>query len=168
MRVVSMGDAVGPHLLQAANDSGGAAAAVGWGSDAALRAVDILSTTFAEQYRLRGTMPAPGPVTVRLTLDGRSYEATIPDVGVAATTSTTATTPTTATTVAVATVPATAAANPTMGPGGPTSSGEGSSTPVVEASLAIAALALIVAVVVTQRRRSRHRALSRAATSRRR
>ena len=168
MRVVSMGDTVGPHLMQAANDSGGAAAAVGWGSDAALRAVDILSTTFAEQYRLRGTMAAPGPVTVRLTVDGRSYEATIPDVGVAPTTSTTATTPTTATTVAVATVPATAAANPTMGPGGPTSSGGGSSTPVVEASLAIAALALIVAVLVTQRRRSRHRALSRAATSRRR
>ena len=89
MRVVSMGDTVGPHLMQAANDSGGAAAAVGWGSDAALRAVDVLSTTFAEQYRLRGTMAAPGPVTVRLTVDGRSYEATIPDVGVAPTTSTT-------------------------------------------------------------------------------
>ena len=169
MRVVSMGDAVGPNLMQTANDSGGAAAAVGWGSNAALRAVDVLTTTFAEQYRLQGTMPAPGPVTVRLTVDGRSYETTIPGVGVPPTTSTTAATPTTATTVAVATVPATAAASPTMGPGGPTSSGDGSSTPVVEASLAIAALALIVAVVVTQRRRSRHRATGRrAATSRRR
>ena len=59
MRVVSMGDTVGPRLVQAANDSGGAAAAVGWGPDAALRAVDVLSTTFAEQYRLRATMPAP-------------------------------------------------------------------------------------------------------------
>lgn len=164
MRVVSMGDTVGPRLAQAAHDSGGAAAPVGWGSDAALRAVDVLSTTFAEQYRLRATMPAPGPVTVRLAVDGRSYEATIPDVG--ATPTTISTPSTTSTTLAVATVPASAAARPTMGPGVPTSSGEGSSTPVVEASLAVAAIALIVAVVVAQRRRSR-RVAARPAASRR-
>ena len=168
MRVVSMGDTVGPRLAQAAHESGGAAAPVGWGADAALRAVDVLSTTFAEQYRLRATMPAPGPLTVRLTANGRSYETTIPDVGVTpTTTSTPSTTSTTSAAVAVATIPATAAARPTMGPGVPASSGEGSSTPVVEAGLAIAAIVLIVAVVVAQRRRSRRRVATRTAATRR-
>ena len=89
MRVVSMGDTVGPRLAQAAHEVAVLPRRSAGARTPRCGPSTSLSTTFAEQYRLRATMPAPGPVTVRLTVDGRSYEATIPDVGVAPTTTST-------------------------------------------------------------------------------
>ena len=75
-----------PASSTAPTTADGAAAAVGWGSERRAAGRRRPEHDVRRAYLLRATMPAPGAVTVRLTVDGRSYEATIPDVGVAPTT----------------------------------------------------------------------------------
>ena len=84
LRVLSIGGDAGPRLSAVADATGGFAVDVGTGPAAALRAVDALTTTFTDQYRVTATVAAPGDQLVRLTMSGRRYETVVPDIGASA------------------------------------------------------------------------------------
>ena len=174
LRALGIGEAVGANLTSVAEQSGGVAAGIGHGFDAVLRAIDVLTTTFANQYRVSATMAAPGSQAVQLSVGGRTYEAVVPDLGPAVPAGpqpeevvvpTTAGTPSTArpssapaagsppTSVAPSTVPAAGATPPTSVPDAGTDTSRGISVLAgAEAIVAIAAIALVIAVVVRRRR----------------
>ena len=88
LRVLSIGAPPGATLSAIARATGGFAVDVGVEPGAALRAVDVLTTTFSHHYRVMGTMTAPGDQVVRLTMSDRTYETRLPDLRPPATTST--------------------------------------------------------------------------------
>jgi hypothetical protein len=127
MRVVAIGADAGSNLVRTAMRTGGAAIGVDPEPAAAVRAIDVLTSTFADQYRVVATLPAPGSQVVRLTVEGRRYETVVPGLGPPAvspssSTSTSAAPPTTAgppatpapRVVAPGTVPATRAVATTV------------------------------------------------------
>ena len=178
LRALGIGEAVGPNLTSVAEQSGGVAAGIGHGFDAVLRAIDVLTTTFANQYRVSATMPAPGSQAVQFSVGGRTYEAVVPDLGpavlrgsppedvaVPTTAGTPSAPPSTArpssapaaaspsTSVAPSTVPAAGATPPTSVSDAGTDTSRGISVLAgAEAIVAIAAVALVIAVVVRRRR----------------
>jgi hypothetical protein len=81
MRVVAIGAAAGSSLVRTAVRSGGAAIGVDPDPAAAVRAIDVLTATFADQYRVVATLPAAGSQIVRLTVEGRRYETVVPGLG---------------------------------------------------------------------------------------
>lgn len=168
LRAVVIGDVVGPEVARVAALSGGASAAVGSSGDATVRAVDILTTTFSDQFRLLVTMAAPGSQTLTLTVGARRYETTLPDLGVVPTTPpppTTVPSTTTTTTTSTTTVPPATTAAPTTpvpaadAPGRvaptPVTAGAGGSgvVPVIQAVLIAVTLVGIIGLVVWQWRR---------------
>ena len=84
LRVLSVGGNVGPRLSSVAAATGGFAVDVGTGPVAALNAVDVLTITFSDQYRVTATVAEPGDQLVRLTMAGRRYEMVVPDLGASA------------------------------------------------------------------------------------
>lgn len=161
MRVVAVGDDVGPNLASAAVDSGGLAVGIGEAGGAVVRAIDVLTTTLTDQYRLTVTLTAPGPLTVRLTVSGRVYETTVPDPSPPAAATSVASSAVASSTVPARTepipAPSTTLAPPrTAGPttvAGTTADRAPSPMAGVEAVFGVAAIALIVVAV---RRRRRH------------
>ena len=81
MRVVAIGATAGSNLVRTAVRSGGAAIGVDPDPAAAVRAIDVLTSTFADQYRVVATMAAAGSQVVRLTVEGRRYETVVPGLG---------------------------------------------------------------------------------------
>ena len=156
MRVVAVGDDVGANLELAAIASGGVAVAIGEAGGAIVRAVDVLTTTLADQYRLTATMTAPGPLVIRLTVGERSYAATVPNLGppITAAPATTTLPTTTSTTSATST---STAPRPTSPPAAvPEREREPSPIAGAEALFGVAAIAVVV-LAVRQRRRPRRR-----------
>ncbi len=163
LRVLSVGGNVGPRLSSVADATGGFAVDVGTGPVAALHAVDVLTITFSDQYRVTATIAEPGDQLVRLTMAGRRYEMVVPDLGASlvppTTTSTsTSTTSTTTTSPPTSTLAAAAAQGPPSA-AEPTSSGRDDRAPsVLAGAQAVVAVAAIGAVIVAWRkRRSGHR-----------
>ena len=119
LRVLSVGGDVGPRLSSVAAATGGFAVDVGTGPVAALRAVDVLTTTFTDQYRVTATVAEPGDQLVRLTVAGRRYETVVPDLGASAvpptTTSTSTSTTSTTTTPPTTTLAARRSAGAALG-----------------------------------------------------
>jgi hypothetical protein len=180
MRVVAIGVSAGSNLVRTAVRSGGAAIGVDPDPAAAVRAMDVLTSTFADQYRVVATMPAAGSQIVRLTVEGRRYETVVPGLGPppappSSSTPTSAAPPTTAgppatpaprlaapgsasTTRAATTVPTVAAvavAEPTV----PAADDGQAPSPVAAAGVvvALAAVGLVVAAVMRRRRPRRVR-----------
>jgi hypothetical protein len=152
MRVVAVGDDVGANLELSAIASGGVAVAVGEADGAIVRAVDVLTTTLADQYRLTATMTAPGPLAVRLTVGQRSYAATVPNLGPPVTAApTTSVAP--STTSSTTSSPPTAPPPPSPPAADPAPEREPSPIAGVEALFGIAAIAVIVLAVRQRRRR---------------
>jgi hypothetical protein len=180
MRVVAIGATAGSNLVRTAVRSGGAAVGVEPDPAAAVRAIDVLTSTFADQYRVVATMAAAGPQVVRLTVEGRLYETIVPGLGPPATspsssTSTSPAPPTTAgppatpaprvvapgppaTPRAATTVP-TVAAVPVGGktvPDPPVDEDRDGRAPspvaAAEAVVALAGVGLVIAVVMRTRR----------------
>ena len=134
LRVLAVGGDVGPRLSSIADATGGFAVDIGTGPVAALRAVDVLTITFTDQYRVTATVSEPGDQLVRLTVAGRRYEMVVPDLGASAvpptTTSTSTSTTSTTTTPPTSTLAARAAQGPPSA-SEPTSSGGDDRAPSV-------------------------------------
>jgi hypothetical protein len=160
LRVLSVGGDVGPRLSSLAAATGGFAVDVGTGPVAALRAVDVLTITFTDQYRLTATVAEPGDQLVRLTVAERRYEMVVPDLGVsvAPPTTTSTSTSTTSTTTVPPTTTLAAAAQPQGPPSAAERTEPGSddrAPPVAAGAQAVVAVAAIGAVVVAWRKRRR-------------
>ena len=113
MRVVAIGATAGSNLVRTAVRTGGAAIGVDPDPAAAVRAMDVLTSTFADQYRVVATMPAAGSQIVRLTVEGRRYETVVPGLGPpAAAPTSTSTSPAPPTTAGPPETPAPRAAAP--------------------------------------------------------
>ena len=158
LRVLTVGGQAGARLGALAAATGGFAVDVGTGHVGALRAVDVLTTTFADQYRVTATVAAPGDQLIRLTVAERSYETVLPDIGSSemATTSTAATSTTTTPSTTSTTTPVPAA------PQGPPSvdtvartERSGRPPSMLAGAQAVFAVAAITAVIVAWRRRRR-------------
>ena len=170
LRVLSIGGPTGPELSAVASMTGGFAVDVGTGPAAALRAVDVLTTTFTDQYRLTGTLAGPGDQVVRLTVSGRRYETVVPDLGASAVAPTTTLPPTTIATTSTSTSSTTSPPTTSPGPaaavgppsadelGGGQPEGDDRSPSMIAGAqgiVAIAAIAVLVAAVVRRRRPAR-------------
>ena len=145
MRAVVVGEEVPGRLATAASASGGAAAAVGTGGS--VSALDALTDMFRDQYRVTATMARPGPLTVVLTVAGRRYETTLPDLGPGAPTSTStiATTSTTSTTSTTA--------PPLIRPASTTSRASSTLTAIPGSVVGVVAIVVLVLAVVRRRQR---------------
>ena len=160
LRVLSVGGDVGPRLSSIADATGGFAVDIGTGPVAALRAVDVLTITFTDQYRVTATVAEPGDQLVRLTVAGRRYEMLVPDLGASAAppTTTSTSTSTTSTTTTPPTTTLAAAAQPQGPPSAAedtSSAGEDRAPSVAAGAQAVVAVAAIGAVVVAWRKRRR-------------
>ena len=172
IRVVAIGAPAGSNLIRTAIRSGGAAIGVDPDPAAAVRAIDVLTATFTDQYRVVATMAAAGSQVVRLSVEGRTYETVVPGLGPqptlppssAPTSSSAPTTTGPPVTLgpsvvtpgeAPATPPATTARTFASVPGTPADSTRAPS-PVAAAEMvvALAGIGLIVAVVMRRRRSS--------------
>ena len=163
LRVLSVGGDVGPRLSSVAAATGGFAVDVGTGSVAALNAVDVLTITFSDQYRVTATVAEPGDQLVRLTMAERRYEMVVPDLGasvVPPTTTSTSTSTTSTTTIPPTSTLATPAAQGPPSAAEPTSSdGDDRAPSLLAGAQAVFALAAIAALVAAwrKRRRAAHR-----------
>ena len=158
LRVLSVGGNVGSRLSSVAAATGGFAVDVGTGPVAALNAVDVLTITFSDQYRVTATVAEPGDQLVRLTMAGRRYEMVVPDLGASlvppTTTSTSTSTTSTTTTIPPTSTLATAAAQGPPSADEPTASdGDDRAPSVLAGAQAVFAVAAIAALVAAWRKR---------------
>jgi hypothetical protein len=163
LRVLSVGGDVGPRLASLAVATGGFAVDVGTGPVAAMRAVDVLTTTFTDQYRLMATIAEAGDQLVRLTVADRRYEMVVPDLGASVmpptststSTSTTTTGPPTTTTTTTTIVAAAQPQGPPSAVKSPESGDDDRAPSVAAGAQAVVAVAAIGAVVVAWHKRRR-------------
>jgi hypothetical protein len=180
MRVVAIGATAGSNLVRTAVRSGGAAIGVDPDPAAAVRAIDVLTATFADQYRVVATLSAEGSQIVRLTVEGRRYETVVPGLGPPSSSSTSTSSvpptaagppatpaprevasgaaPTTRAATTVAAIPTVAAA-PVGGPTVPDPTADDgrdgrapSPVAAAEAIVALAGVGLVIAAVMRKRR----------------